>query len=916
MITAVKCLDMLHLVGFSRGGVSGEWRVKWLLMGLWVWTCGSAAIAPAKEFPQNVGPIKLADVRWQVLPDAVEAVFVGPDDRVWYQLKYISSLAGVPLSKRRVDDPAWHRLKSRAEERDRSLVRRIVAEQFNRAAPQLFGARPVLFEPEGRVWFLTDGNRLLLGYDGTRWIEYTAPEGHRFTGNCPNHGRLYGPGYNLKHGHTLFFAGTHGVHCFDGKNWHYQPVLDDQLEHRPHQRGPFVVPHMELYAEPDGHGVLATCPLIPPEAWRWRKGVWRRIDLTSERITDVLPSEKDGVWLLTRSHGVEFLPLSEPIHASEGFDALLTELNAADTGEARATVGDRMVARGVSIMPKIERALDETYDHDVINELVRVLEVLTQGGRTRMGGYEVGQLRLLHCNSQNGRCVFAVRGVSKDGTPLGYGTLTLNDGDEGTFHACTEPAEWWDTYFWSISGLLSTRDRGGLWVADRRADSRPRLLNLRAGRVIDEIPVSGFRVLHAIRRDGTIFVATNYPGQHAVLVGVYRPGKPDARCTLPTMTFPLAGDSDRVGVDSEGAVWADLENRGISRFSDGRWHAVPGLTGARGLSFFLPGEDGRVIGGTGSDLFYRTPQSVTRHPDIRQLVTANRADIAKTFGTTPPADRCIGTYVNGLVADRAGHIWLLWSRQLSVLIDGKWSTAKPALLSAGSRLGTVDYLNTVGGRNKVYVTDFMLFHDKGGSFYGVVENGRPVFAKAPHTRDRQDMCYSVRDQQDALWVAGSLGGSAGTADWISDQLALQLGDAGVVGELTNNGWARLCDDAGNVWLAEVRGGEANEFQVWRGGEIVDTIRVPTANESSQIRSDRAGSVYVWTQAGLYHLTATPESGYKDFEVDGSYSLADLPGHDGRFTVSRQGYGVFWIRAGSGRRRCHVSLVELIGKGGK
>lgn len=130
------------------------------------------------------------------------------------------------------------------------------------------------------------------------------------------------------------------------------------------------------------------------------------------------------------------------------------------------------------------------------------------------------------------------------------------------------------------------------------------------------------------------------------------------------------------------------------------------------------------------------------------------------------------------------------------------------------------------------MTDFMSVHSKGTSFYGVVENGRPVFAKAPHTCDRQDMCRSVRDEDDALWIAGSVRGAGGTCDWISGQLALRVGDAGVVGELKNRGWAKLCDEAGNVWLAKVRGGEANEFRVWRGGEIVDTIRVPTANESA------------------------------------------------------------------------------------
>jgi hypothetical protein len=85
--------------------------------------------AQGEQYPQKIGPVELQDVLWQFLPDEIEAVFVGPDDRTWYQLHHPS------VEKRALAD-----------------IRRNIEDQFSQASPQFFGSKPVLFETNGRVW--------------------------------------------------------------------------------------------------------------------------------------------------------------------------------------------------------------------------------------------------------------------------------------------------------------------------------------------------------------------------------------------------------------------------------------------------------------------------------------------------------------------------------------------------------------------------------------------------------------------------------------------------------------------------------------------------------------------------------------------------------------------------------------------
>src|SRR5437879_1825006 len=95
----------------------------------------------------------LPEARWQLLPEAVRAVYVGPDGRLWYQLN------GDSLG------------------RAHSVLRSTLEAEYRQPSPQIAGALIALLEPGGRAWFYVNATNELWGFDGQSWIERKAPTG-------------------------------------------------------------------------------------------------------------------------------------------------------------------------------------------------------------------------------------------------------------------------------------------------------------------------------------------------------------------------------------------------------------------------------------------------------------------------------------------------------------------------------------------------------------------------------------------------------------------------------------------------------------------------------------------------------------------------------------------------------------------
>jgi hypothetical protein len=755
------------------------------------------ATANGLEYPQNVGPIELKDVRWQFLPQTVRAVFVDPNGRIWYQLHHPS------------------------EEENLPIVRQIIEGQFLETSPQFSGVEPALFESNGRVWFRTQTLRTLLGYDGRDWIERPAGSGQRFFGSCPRNGRIFRCDYNLEVDRVLFFPDERGVHMFSGEQWGYQAM--GPIEH-------YV--RIVVRAEPGNRGVIAINPGNLSKVWYCRRGQWHEEDLTEPGIQDVLPSQGNGVWLLTNDGGLQF-------HSFGADDKDLPKLPVRDASD-------------VSSPPTFH---------------------------------------LLHCDSPTGRCFFVMERPRYEGAPPQRDLLILNDGVEPVVIPGYEGPMEWDTILGEDSGPIFTPDGRGVWIPGRYDTRGCDMLDLTTGTLMDRIPDPAFFWIHAVHPDGTVFVSTREPGQLTFALAAYRPAAPMAANMLGAWTYMLQSYPryPAVCVDSTGDAWAALEDKGLCRFDGTQWQAAEDIPPEYGrVHLLLPGTAGRIIVGTDGGYYYRKDGAATKHDSLRDVIAQNLDDIIASYQTATPGDRCYNTFVS-VVADGAGNVWLLDSRKLSVFMDGQWLDAESALIPGGSRTGKVEYVNTVAGRGAVYLSDFKLPYEHGRSFCAHVDDAQVIVSDAPHCTDWTRMQLSVRDPEGTLWIPGHYSSGLGpTCDLIDGRLVPRGGEQGVIQPFSSLGWPMLCDAAGIVWTGQIQGEPATKLNLWRERSLLGQVEIPF--EPRWLFSDREGSVYIWTYGGLYRLTASGP-GLTDYAVSEYYLTPTTFGDVVQFAYSEKGFVV-------------------------
>ncbi|HUW32595.1 MAG TPA: DUF1668 domain-containing protein [Planctomycetota bacterium] len=216
-------------------------------------------------------PPVLKDVLLQEIP-GMGAAWRGPDSRTWWQMRSFELHEDVRIH---------------------------IAGEFNKPSPVLPQmTSPVLFEPNGRVWFSSTryGHNELLGYDGRRWIERPSPPRKRIKGAAPYSARNVS-GYNCICGDTLFFISTDGILCFDTKTetWSEQNASGGWFYRK------------LLLPEQDGKGVVAVFlePIVKDNhypggaIWRWRDGEWSEMavppDLAKADVHGVSITP-DGIW--------------------------------------------------------------------------------------------------------------------------------------------------------------------------------------------------------------------------------------------------------------------------------------------------------------------------------------------------------------------------------------------------------------------------------------------------------------------------------------------------------------------------------------------------------------------------------------------------------------------------------------------
>ena len=828
------------------------------------------------EAPTEHVDITLRNVLWQALPDEVRAVYVGPDQRTWYELRY--EPWPMPI--------------------DWAHLRGIIEREFRKDSPQVLGVRPVLFESNGRVWFGgTYSPSMLLGYDGHTWIEHAAEKGHYFEAILPNHGRMEGEAPAVELAGKLFFPDNRGVHCFDGKTWTYKEFLGP----RPGGRDPIV-----LVPQADGRTLLAAGP--QEVLWQWKAGEWTELDrkalLGDIGTTRLVPWGKEGFWVGSEQGTMFFWKLG--VDPAAQFASTLARL-----GDERFAVREEaaaaLIQMGARILPLAEKNRAETDDPEIRLRLDKIIEAFRHPEQAfvPLGPYLLKAPRLLPCDDP-GVMYVGSEEIQEGGESVGPGVVVAEVAGR---YRLLKGAEFFQACLHLYSGVfwpVVLKPGRFVWLAGHRYVRRPaRLLDVEKGQFVAEPPEKQVGWLHAVRSDGTVFLSQRDPVQGGA-VYAFKPGAPDDRQFLSGETFSLGRERGNAVVARDGAVWAGLEDKGFSRFDGKAWQPVKALAGEKSVVWLDFGRNGEVLLYTdkGYELLDAQGGSVGEDEDLAALVVRCRARITAAFSGPRGVDN------NGIVVDKGGNIWLVES--LKVLAGDQWLEASQALSDAGMRSNNVEYLALLGDGSRVYVTDLFLVHDGGRSFFGEVQDGRLVFAPAPHTSER---VLNVMDHEGAFWLPGSVTISRGTCDSLEAQLAQRLTEKGIIQEIKNAGWPYLCDKAGNVWLGKILGGPRNQFNIWRKGKIEATVSIPSGgNYFAGPFSDRLGSVYVWTESGLYHLTADSAAPAK-YAVKTVWHPRGIEGEITGVAYSDLGYFVFLstVERYEGTRmdtRYFVTLIPL------
>ena len=147
----------------------------------------------------------------------------------------------------------------------RAAVRAVVEREFSQSSPQLQGVKFVAFETAGdkpkRVWVMCRQSPVLLGYDGSHWIERHITNGvlpeHFY--NCPSFWQL---------DNAVGFLDTTGCQVLRGDKWIYQRFLqraDSSTERR-------------AWPDPDGKGLtLLIDNKRNTQVWHYRDGNWKDV---------------------------------------------------------------------------------------------------------------------------------------------------------------------------------------------------------------------------------------------------------------------------------------------------------------------------------------------------------------------------------------------------------------------------------------------------------------------------------------------------------------------------------------------------------------------------------------------------------------------------------------------------------------
>jgi len=825
-----------------------------------------AAIAQARSSES----IDLDDLQWQLLPPEVAAVTIGADDRIWYTFS---------RERERRYKAVHHGIEVPQEPFALDHIRGRIEKEFRRKTPHLTEARPVFFEPGGRVWFVTTRSTNLIGYDGTGWIACPDSGPSRFIdiGNCPRNGRRRTQGYNCFCDGRVFFINGRGVAVVDvrhaqvagGGAWSFCEMLENK------KRRENVI---ELQAFADEGRVVASVSSEPRAFWEWRDGAWTKIDFEIPGVELVAPWSQNRAWC-RGGEGIRLLPLAG-LH-DELVGNLLEKIKSAPGTPGAEEAVERLIGLGCAVEPNVVDALAKTYDPRAIEQLLFVQESVREDRALTLGEFELEKSELLF-NDFAGTVYLGAEEIHTSKGAIGPGliivetdgSIRLKPGQEVVDILRRGRAN--RSY---DSGPLRASKGDRLWLPGRFDGIPPRLVDLDSGEEIHALDDPAFDFLHTVTPEGRLFVSHGrYPDRSTV--AVFTPGASSAHLQLEAQTIPLR--DPEVAIAPDGTVWAQAVKGDLVRF-DGEKSFVQ--VGAGALRILVAGSEGFLLARSGEEYMIISSHGMERNKDVLDLIRNNRAIIRRALPAG--SDYWSSTKGQQIAVDSAGNIW--WSEQPNtrVLVDDRWIDVRAPV---GDRVIPLDarYIGTVGGGRSVYLTDL---ESKGRAFFGLVHDGkavlRPVPAPSEAIPDRIKTDRGVRDRDGALWVMGY-------GPWRPQgsghvQVAFRLDDFCRRIEVVDSGWPLLCDREGNIWFGTISGEMPDRFNIWRDGTVIQTVTVPHAGEKTRLFSDRAGSVFAWTPMGIVHLTRRSEEGGDLFEASAIYTITGIKGRLQAIAFSDLGY---------------------------
>jgi len=756
------------------------------------------------------------------------------------------------------DGRAWYEAQLNRNHVD-SVAEQIarIQSQFARPAPAIVDSRIALFEPGGRAWFYMAATRVLLGYDGKTWLPRSlADENETLAGLGTTRGGLMAGDVNRAAGGAAWFLAQRGIYRFDGADWHYQVLGNSQM---------YGNSNLLLAVSADGQTAVAV-HRQPYAFWIYRRGRWQG---------HLIPEQPAATRRTARSN---YGPYNQPRIM------VLSSLVLGGDGTIWMRTGEGQCRRF-------------NLEGDEI--------------ASSPSGLKFQSLSQL-LQDESGRIFLASKDISDGVAPFAPGmAIIAADGKAAVLSGADFERGLNEPYTASQTQVVLMASGKAAWLSFRGSGEPPRLLDFEKKQFVDALPRGNCKGLRAVMEDGRVFadIAAGSSGRVPILV--YTPTGSAGRELHKEMEVPMR--SARYAVTDDGTVWFISPAGELMRMKDA---SPPAKAAALNWSAeLLPGHHGILLA-TANDYgsLYRDGELVGSGL-ISDLIEEHAAEFRQGFDPQPlsPGYADPSSTID-LTADKVGNIWWRDSQRRLFVWDGsRWHNAHEALIAGGSQAGAADWTRPLSDGSKIYVneaetnreTDPMFAH----SFQGELRNGRLHFlpappAAVPGVRPRG----GIRDPQGGLWV--QVERRTGPNSFYLP-VTSRIDQTDNVDQVPDANGVCGVDRSGSIWLDAQQNQlrDAESMLIWRNGKVIQRLRVPGYQLNDPLASDRPGSVFVLTVAGLVHYVAAAPD-YEAYRLQAEYRLPNVSGAPRAVLAAPPGYLSVISSPVQNGVECRLTLLKL------